>query len=53
MRGHTNLDQHGLNHHLPRMVRIFTRLLFVLLLGLVAFIAYDRYTQEPPLHPRH
>ena len=51
MRGHTNLDQHGLHHHLPRMVRILTRLLFTLLLGLVAFIAYDRYTQEPPPPP--
>ena len=30
------------------MIRIFTRLLFALLLGLVAFIVYDRYTQKPP-----
>ncbi|AXX99894.1 L,D-transpeptidase family protein [Profundibacter amoris] len=33
------------------MVRIFTRLLFILLLGIAAFIAYDRYTQEPPPPP--
>jgi len=33
------------------MIRILTSLLFVLLLGLVAFIAYDRYTQKPPPPP--
>ena len=51
MRGNTNHDQCDLHHHLPHMVRIFTRLLFILLLGLVVFIVYDRYTQEPPLPP--
>ncbi len=33
------------------MIRILTSLLFVLLLGLVAFIAYDRYTQKSPPPP--
>jgi murein L,D-transpeptidase YafK len=33
------------------MVRIFTRLLFALLLGLIAFISYDRYSQKPPPLP--
>ena len=33
------------------MIRLLIRLLFFLLLGLIAFIAYDRYTQKPPPPP--